>query len=138
MPHIAELRKLEIFFVWDAKQLSDRGVEHLAGLTRLSSIHISNSRIGDGSLRVFAQLPRIERLSLQENHFSDEGLRYLRDMKLLKSLWIGLGHGEITDAGAAELLNVKSLEEIDLQRYAVSPETQERLKKLPNFKQLIL
>jgi hypothetical protein len=138
MPHIASLRKLEIFFVWDATQLSDQGVEHLADLHGLSSIHISNSRIGDGSLRVFAQLPRIERLSLQENHFSDRGLRYLRDMKQLKSLWIGLGHGEITDVGAAELLNVKSLEEVDLQHYSISPETQERLKKLPNFKQLVL
>lgn len=134
MPHIRRLRKLETFFVWDAEKLSDEGVEYLAHLDRLSSIHISNSRIGDESLRIFAQLPRIARLSLQGNHFSDRGLRFLRDMKQLESLWIGDGHGEITDAGAAELLNIKSLEEIDLQNYPISPQMQERLKELPNLK----
>jgi hypothetical protein len=138
MPHIARLRNLEVFFVWDAEQLSDQGVEHLADLDRLWSIHISSSRIGDGSLRVFAQLPRVEQLSLQENHFSDRGLRYLRDMKQLKSLWIGLGEGAITDDGAKYLLNLENLEELDLQGYPISPSMREQLRKLPNLKSLEL
>jgi hypothetical protein len=134
MPYIARLRELEEFVAWDAVRLSDKGVAHLACLDRLSSIHISNSRIGDESLRIFSQLPRIERLSLQGNHFTDRGLKYLRGMKQLKSLWLGDGHGQITDVGAAELLHLKSLEEIDLQDYPISREMEERLRRLPNLK----
>jgi hypothetical protein len=136
MPHIARLRKLEEFFVWDATHLSDQGVEYLRNLDRLSSIHISNSRIGDESLHIMSRLPRLQRLSLQGNHFSNKGLQYLRSAKGLKSLWIGLGNGEITDAGAQHLLNLENLEELDLQHYSISSEMQARLKKLPKLKRL--
>jgi Leucine-rich repeat (LRR) protein len=137
MSHVSRLRKLDTFFVWDVEKLSDKGVGHLALLDRLSSIHISNSRIGDESLRIFSKLPRIERLSLQKNHFTDKGLRYLRDMKQLKYLWIGLGRGDITDKGTEYLLDLENLEEIDLQHYSISSGMQERLKKLPKLKQLV-
>jgi hypothetical protein len=55
-------------------------------------------------------------------------------MKQLKSIWIGLGDGEITDAGAQELLNINGLEELDLQDYSISSEMQDRLKEMPNLK----
>jgi Leucine-rich repeat (LRR) protein len=137
MPHVGRLRKLEEFFVWDATQLSDNGVEYLRNLDRLWSIHISNSRIGDDSLGVMSRLPRLERLSLQGNRFSDEGLAYLENMRHLKILWVGLGHGQITDQGANHLLKLRNLEELDLQGYVISNEMRISLKNLPKLKQLV-
>jgi hypothetical protein len=136
MPHIARLRKLEVFFVWDAHELSDKGVQHLAGLKRLRDIHINDSRIGDESLRVFGQLPRIEQLSLQGNHFSDEGLTHLEEMERVKSLWIGLSNGKITDQGAMHLLRLRALEVLEVSHASISPAMQNRLRQLPNLKQL--
>ena len=59
--------------IWDATSITDQGVAHLAGLKNLKKIHISNSWITDKSLVLLSSLPQIEELSLQGNHFSDEG-----------------------------------------------------------------
>lgn len=137
MPHIARLKKLEVFFVWDARGLSDEGIRYLAGLKRLENIHISDSRIGDESLEVFSRLPRVHTLSLQQNRFTDAGLAHLKDMTQLKSLWIGLARvRKVTDAGVAHLVNLENLEELDLQGYKLSEEALAPLRALPKLKSL--
>ncbi len=99
MPHIGKLRKLECLFVWNATAVSDEGVAHLAPLTQLKYVHISEGQLGDDSLAILSRLPNLEGMSLQGNRFSNQGLTHLKNMLRLKSLWIGMAHGEITDDG---------------------------------------
>ncbi len=138
MRFVAELPELEIFFVWDARKLADAGTQHLARLTKLKSVHISNSPVSDGTLKVFGGLPNLEKLSLQGNHFTDAGVPYLSNLKSLKSLWIGHGKGKLTEKIAPDLAKLTNLEELDLQRIPLTDEGVEKLKTLTKLRQLYL
>ena len=114
MASVAGLKDLEMFFVWDAEKITDAGMKYLAGLSKLHKVHINNGQIGDGTLEVFAGLPALKQLAIQGNAFSDEGLKHLEGMKQLRSLWIGLNRGPITDAGIKHLVGLPMLEVLDL------------------------
>jgi beta-lactamase regulating signal transducer with metallopeptidase domain/protocatechuate 3,4-dioxygenase beta subunit len=135
---VADLKDLEVFFIWDAQKITDAGVKHLAGLTKLQNVHINNSQIGDGALEVFARSPALKHLSLQGNAFSDEGLRHLEGMKQLRSLWIGMNREPITDTGVQHLAGLTLLEQLDLQKANLSDEGVMVLKNLTNLKMLHL
>jgi hypothetical protein len=139
MRHIGKMAGLEELLIWDAESVTDGGVAHLAGLKGLKNIHISHSNLTDVSLALLSRLPAIETLSLQQNHFSDEGLARLTGKERLKGLYIGIGDLRVTDAGLAHLGDFKKLEGVDVQDSQVTARGLEQLvKDLPNLKQLWL
>jgi hypothetical protein len=77
-------------------------------------------------------------LALQQNHFSDEGLKRLQGRERLKWLAIGMGGGRITDAGLAHLQGFQKLELLDLQNSKVTARALEPLKGLASLKTLWL
>lgn len=127
------MEHLEQVYLWDATFLSDKGVAHLATLENLKTIHINNSQITDESLRLFSQLPNLECLSLQGNHFTDKGLEYVRSMTQLKQLVVGLGDNQITDDGLKHVSGLKNLERICLQGSKI---TDHGLRHLSGLKKL--
>jgi Ran GTPase-activating protein (RanGAP) involved in mRNA processing and transport len=94
--------------------------------------------ITDESLKTFSRLPRLEGLSLQGNRFTDKGLEYLRAMKQLKRLCIGLGDNQITDEGLVYLKALANLEVLDLQKTRVTAKGLEHLTSLTSLKELWL
>jgi hypothetical protein len=138
MVHLAKLKRLERLYMWDVSQVSDIGVKHLRHLTNLKYIHISNSGIADGSLQVFGQFKNVEGLSLQGNHFTDEGLSYLSNATKLKSLWVGLGDKHITNKGILHLCQLQKLETLGLQKTRVTAKGLEQLSTLRNLKSLFV
>ncbi len=138
MACLADLKGLTTFFIWDATAITDAGAHHLAELENLESIHLSNSQIGDEALKALAKLPKLHRISMQQNAFTDAGLAHLADMKQLTSLWIGLGKGKITDAGVAHLADLENLEQLDLQHSKVTDAGLEHFKKLKKLRRLYL
>jgi protocatechuate 3,4-dioxygenase beta subunit len=138
MECLADLTGLEMFFVWDATALTDLGVKHLAHLENLRNVHISNSAIGDAALEALAMLPKLTKMSMQQNAFTDAGLAHLAGMEQLRSLWIGMSKGKITDAGLTHLAGLKHLEELDLQRSQVTDAGLEHLKGLEHLRSLYL
>lgn len=120
---VGQCKKLTDFFVWDATELSDEGVEHLAGLRNLKKIHIGNAGLTDRSLEVISELPGIETLMLQENDFSDKGLVHLSRVKTLKEVWLGLGESRFSDVGVRYLLQLKKLRKLGVQRTPISRKT---------------
>src|SRR5262249_51335438 len=111
---------------------------HLASLKNLKNIHINHSNLTDDSLALLSRLPRMEVLSLQQNHFTDEGLVRLTGKENLKGLYIGLGDARITDEGLAHLRDFKNLEILDVQNSRVTARGLEQLKDLPKLKELWL
>ena len=97
----------------------------------LNNLHINNGKLSDRSLAILSRLPRLQHLSLQENAFTDEGLKRLRDMTHLRSLWLGLGRSRFTDAGLVHLAKLTNLEELDLQGSPLTRSGREQLEKLP-------
>jgi beta-lactamase regulating signal transducer with metallopeptidase domain/5-hydroxyisourate hydrolase-like protein (transthyretin family) len=53
MLHLTKLSDLQMLMVWDALKITDAGVRHLAGLTKLEVINLSNGQLTDSSLAVF-------------------------------------------------------------------------------------
>jgi hypothetical protein len=138
MRHLAQLKRLERLYMWDAVNVSDAGVAHLSELRRLRYIHLSTSQITDKSLEVFARLPMLEGLSLQFNQFSDKGLTHLSQLDELESLWVCGREDEtsqITDSGLRYLKNLKALTELGIQRTHVTDNgVQEFLTAVPGCK----
>ena len=132
------LSQLEKLYCWDAAELTDLGTSHLRRLTRLKHIHVSRSQITDESLRTFGAMWQLEELSLQENHFTDRGLSYLKKLKHLKSLWVDLGKSDISDSGLVHLEGLPSLEVLAVQHSRVTPAGIEKLKQTtPTLKKVL-
>ena len=88
---------------------------------------------------MLSSLPSIETLSLQQNHFTDEGLARLAGKERLKRLCIGLEDLRVTDAGIAHLGNFNKLEVVDIQNSQVTARGLEQLiTVLPTLKELWL
>lgn len=138
MKYIGEMTELESIYMWDAAEVSDDGVRHLANLKKLHQIHLSTSRITDDSLAVFAKLPLLEDLSLQFNHFTDRGITYVVGLPRLNNLWLCGDRNrknEITDQGLIKLQSLTKLRELGVQNTFVSPEGLEAFQKAnPNCK----
>ena len=131
LKYVGSLGQLERIYIWDAANLTDAGAAHLAGLKNLTYLHISDSQITDASLKVFANLPKLEGLSLQFNRFSDEGVRELHKLKHLKSLWV-CGRqdrpNDISDGSLAFLFDLPAIKDIGVQYTNVTLQFSERLK----------
>ena len=135
---LAGLKDLEILMISDAEKVSDAGVKHLAGLTKLNYLHIDHGRIGDESLKVFAQMPGLTHLTLQNNDFTDAGLEHLAKSKQLRSLWLGMNRTTLTDAGLQHLAGLTGLEQLDLQWASIGDRGVAALKDLHELRVLDL
>jgi Leucine-rich repeat (LRR) protein len=138
MRQIGRMTGLEELYIWDARAVTDSGVAHLKSLRNLKAIHINGSNLTDLSLALLSSLPSMEEMSLQQNHFSDEGLARLKGKDRLTKLHIGLGGLRVTDAGLAHLKEFQKLEVLDIQQSEVSGEGLKYLKGLRNLKELWL
>lgn len=135
MACLADLEGLDKFYVWDATGLTDACAPHLGHLKNLTSVHVSQGGIGDDTLKVLADLPKLQRMSLQGNAFTDAGLAHLARATQLRSAWIGMSTGTITDAGLQHLMDLKHLEQLEVQQSEVTEEGIATLKKkLPHLR----
>jgi len=133
MRHLAGLKKLEHLYMWDVTHVSDDGMSHLRGLRNIHYIHLDSSQITDKSLAIFAQMPKIQALSLQFNQFTDEGLEHVSHCRNLESLWV-CGRQEerpnlITDAGLKRLQNLTKLKQLGIQNTLVTSDGIENFSK---------
>jgi hypothetical protein len=131
LKHLSKLTNLQWLYIWDAAAVTDEGVAHLRSLKNLKMLHLSDSQITDKSLEVLAQLPRLERLSLQFNRFSDAGVKRLATLRNLKDLWVCGKEdrpNEISDASLGFLLELPNFEELGVQNTRVTAEFGNRLK----------
>jgi internalin A len=90
---IGRLTKLEELRIGGAG-ISDRGLAHLKGLTRLKHLSLGggNLQISDAGLSFLKGMRELEDLDLAGWHFSDEGLAELRELKNLKTVHVGLSN----------------------------------------------
>lgn len=82
-------------------QISDAGLEHLAGLTDLKWLFLERTKVSDAGLVHLKSLTQLERLHLDGTQISDEGLLYLKGLKKLRVLHLERTH--VTDTGVADL-----------------------------------
>ncbi|MHC4639336.1 MAG: leucine-rich repeat domain-containing protein, partial [Planctomycetota bacterium] len=85
---LSKHKRLKLCHLWHTK-LTDAGMAHLAGLTNLDWLGISGANLTDDGLKYLTNMRRLNNLSITGNgNFTDNGLRYLEGLKALGSLKI--------------------------------------------------
>ena len=85
-------------------------------------------------MRVFATLPKLEDLSLQDNQFSNAALEHLSDSTQLVSIVIGMGNNTVSDEGLVHLKKLTKLEWLGLQHSRVTDAGLRHLACLPKLR----
>jgi internalin A len=113
MEHIGRLDQIESLQLEGLPALTDAGMVHLRGLTRLRNLVILRSPITGAGLANVSGLTRLEVLRLTNMPFNDADLRHLEDLKDIRNLDLGMfgmteltyGPNRVTSAGVRRLLS---------------------------------
>jgi thiol-disulfide isomerase/thioredoxin/Leucine-rich repeat (LRR) protein len=116
LQHVGRLIGLQ-GLVLSGTSITDAGINHLTGLRRLTWIGLdqigskrNRDRLTDASLRVLAEIPTLEAVSLQESHVTDAGMEYLARCKNL--VYLGLERTDVGDDRIAQLQNLPHLQQL--------------------------
>jgi hypothetical protein len=116
-------------------RLTNKGYIHLATLTNLEDLSISEQNINNQTLVYLKDLP-LKSLSIYDSSISDDGLNNIAAIHSLKKLRIVKCN--IGDKGVNKLSNLKELEEIDLTYTQISDESLKYLDQLKSLKTIHL
>ena len=137
MKHVANLKQVEVFFVWDASKVSDKGLKHLSNYRKLKNVHLSNSKITEKGISYLSNSNDISKLSLQGNPFSNEIFNVASRFKKLESLWVGRGNNTIDDKGLTKYLpKLKNLKTLGIQTIQGTDEGLRVAYKLPRLEEV--
>ena len=70
------------------RQVSDAGLEAIAGLANLEELHLVQTNITDAGVQHIAGLSKLRRLSISETQITDAGLKQLEGLVNLEVLYI--------------------------------------------------
>ena len=99
-------------------QLTDVGLEELAGLKSLQILNLSNTKVTDAGLKQLAGLKSLKVLNLSFTKVTGDGLKELAGLKALKIL--DLANSQATDAGLEGVAELKPLQVLSLNQTKVT------------------
>jgi hypothetical protein len=111
LAHVAALKNVVSLNLRDTK-ITDAGLVHLKGLTTLRTLHLERTQIGDAGIAHLTGLEKLEYLNLYETKITDASLVHLASLKKLNRLY--LWQTKVTDEGVAKL--AKALPELRIVR----------------------
>jgi hypothetical protein len=123
LEHIAKCSVLKTLPIYNATQISDRGLEHLQALRELEYLNLGgdgskSSRITDAGLKTIGRMTQLRRLVLDDLSLTDAGLDEIGKLTNLRLLV--LGRLSITDAGLKHLTNLAQLETLRIDTCSVT------------------
>jgi hypothetical protein len=142
---LARLKNLKTLkFFHPGKSFSGAGLAHLAEMPNLRSVTVAGSlAFGDNAMAAVATLTGLTEFRSWHAGWTEEGVKKLKALKKLKSLYLGqrLTYEPPacpTDETVGVLVEMKSLESLQLDEARLTYAALRRLKQLPALKQLIL
>ncbi|MBL8792498.1 MAG: hypothetical protein JNM56_01195 [Planctomycetia bacterium] len=142
---LAKLQSLRtVKFFHPGKEFSGAGLVHLADLPHLQQLTVAGSlAFNDDGLAAVAQLTRLQDFRTWHAGGTDEGVKKLKDLPNLKGLNLGQrltykAPASPTDETLALLVELKSLETLQLSEARLTLSALQKLKQLPALKKLIL
>jgi serine/threonine protein kinase len=130
-----ELDLVNIYLLGN-RQVSDAGLEHLKGLTRLKNLILDSTQISDAGLEHLKALTCLATLGLNNTRVSDAGLNHLKELTWLDQLF--LCDTRVSDVGLEHLKALKNLVRLDLNGTKVSGAELVHLKELTRLQGLHL
>ncbi|MBE0536639.1 MAG: hypothetical protein IH624_13315 [Phycisphaerae bacterium] len=80
------------------KEITDRGVDHLAQMKNLKKLDIASAEITPRSIPTLARMTTLEELNLGGKPYTDAQIAPLSALKKLRSVWMGAGtNSKLTD-----------------------------------------
>jgi hypothetical protein len=119
LKHLAALPRVQVVILSGAnnasgaylpKQIGDKGLAHLAGLTELRELTLDGTHVSDAGLKHLAKMTDLQKLILSSTKITDAGLPELAKLKKLVSLWVD--NTKVTKRGV--LLLKKDLPKLDV------------------------
>src|SRR5262249_41567001 len=136
IPHVCGLEKLTQLTL-ENTSLTSAGLRQLRDLPALKSLNVRrNSALTDGALEGLQdRFPRLERLDLLFNYFTDAALDHVVGLADLKVLDLR-GCVKITDAGVRKLAALAKLERLKLSSPEITDAAMETIRRFPRLKGL--
>lgn len=133
---LANLERLVLDADKDQWQMTDAGLQHLSGLTKLQQLNLGGPKITDNGLQFLQELTRLENLTIRGENITGQGLRHISDLEALRDL--SLSHTSLTDEGLRHLASLSSLQILQLEDTAVTDEGLRHLAGVTGLEQLNL
>lgn len=142
---LAQLKQLKtVKFFHPGKSFSGAGLAHLAELPKLQSLTVAGSlAFNDDGIAAVAKLTGLKEFRTWHAGGTDAGIKKLKSLKNLKSFYVGqrLAYKPPacpTDKTIGILVEMKSLESLQLDEARLTFTALHRLKQLPALKKLTL
>ncbi len=132
--HLQPLRNVEVLNIANNMRITDDGLRHLTGWTRLRHLNLSGTGISDAGLTYLNGHPRLEHLRLFDTRVSGTGFAHLDGLHELRAL--DLSSTGFTDAAVEYLKRFPKLEELNVSDTAVTDAEVEQLGALSGLRQL--
>jgi Leucine-rich repeat (LRR) protein len=116
--HLHGLTKLKSLFL-NSTHVGDDGLVNLQSLPNLDTLHLNGTQVGNGAgLARLKRLTNLAHLNLAGTQVRDAGLDHVKHLTNLTQL--NLADTRVSDAGLQHLLHLGKLSFLDLQRTRVS------------------
>lgn len=109
MRRIGQMEDLKRFWT-NSKNVTSKGWVHLAGLTKMEDLFLSETNFGDDDTRFLEEMKNLKSLGLNKTKITDAGMPWLAELTKLHDL--GLDGTQITDKGMAALKDMGELENL--------------------------
>ena len=132
LSRLINLQRLEL----GGTPLGDDALSHVAGLTKLRELGLSQTDISNSGLTHLQHLSNLKKLNLGGTAIDDDGVEHLQGLTSLKTLI--LTNTQITSASLYYLQEMKDLDYLDLAGTKVTDAGLRHLTKLPKLRILNL
>ena len=142
----SKLKQLSIYHhARDLKGFDGSGLIHLKPMVQLETLTFAGAKTGDVAMKAIGQLSQLKSYSQWHNFETPAGMKYLLEMKGLKSLRLGqrlydwkppAKPASFDEATFSILSEMKSLESLEIMEARLSYAALIQLKELPHLKKL--
>lgn len=127
---------LTLLHTTNCRNVTDAGVEHLKGLTKLVRLNLQKAQITDAGLKYLQNLNELGDLSLHGTNISDAGMHYLAGLIKLRSL--DLSGTQVSRKGLATLDKCSALQTLSIYGTNVTDQDLEVLSIFPDLESLAI
>ncbi|MCH8828876.1 MAG: hypothetical protein IID45_04785 [Planctomycetes bacterium] len=132
---LGALKQLKRLDLGCGHQVTDAGLAHLAGLTKLESLNLYGASLTDAGLVHLKRMNRLETLQISYK-INGSGLKHLTSLKRLRKLWIsGI---RLKDEGLRHIGRMSNLVSLTLYRTRFTKAGMAHLQKLARLRYLDL
>jgi hypothetical protein len=131
--HVGDLRSLKNLTVRNLPRVTDAGLVHLRGLSKLTGLSLMGTAIDGSGLDKIEHLP-IEALSLTGDRVTNGSLAHLKGFRRLK--WLHLEGTQITNDAIPYLMELEQVERLFIRSDFVTDDGLKHFRSLPNLRHL--